>query len=280
MGKDKNKEPMTFVVPGNLKEARGVIDLLTAEIDRNQRQLAGFQWEMGAIAYVFKTPEMTWTQLGKLLNTGSTTAKAYCEGYQWGIENGHAVDPKPGQKINLPVGVKFPPTGHDRPANEYDDQYATEAAKVGVSLGSAKRVGINPSAVEAAVAADPKIAQAAERGIKKRNHAALERLMEAGRKAQAEAEAKGVDVSHHPVEHNASQLSQTGEAMISLGEVADKVVVIRDLVAQAKAELDALIEEQGAVGDSYIVGVLQETGELAIDIGAAVMSFTMSNQEV
>jgi hypothetical protein len=270
-----------FKVPSTVEEAKGVAGTLSKKISKDEQQLNLSRVEMGAIAYAFIEVEgYTPTKLAKQKLpglTGSTTCKAYSEGYKYLLSEGLVPPAVLGEVIELPEDIRFPATGHDRRKNDkYSEQYEVEAEKLGVSAGSVERAALNLRAVEAAAAANPEFAKAAARG---QQRAALEKLAEKGHKLQEELEAEGIDTSYQPAEREPSELEIHADAMVEIGKVADKAFHIRDLVAQAKAELEALVAEQGAVGDSLIVATLQEAGSLATDIATSVFSFTLQDQE-
>lgn len=167
--------------------------------------------------------------------------------------------------------------------SEVAEKYALAAAEAGTTKGMAIRVGSNLKAVAAAITADPKVAEAARKALDKvqqqKAAAALAAFAEQGKELQKQLQAKGIDTTHHPVSHSKSDLVVMGEAMVEIGKLADKVTAIRDLVADAKEQMDELVSSEVSIGDSYIAALLDETSNLAIDIATSVQGIKL-NQEV
>jgi len=166
--------PTKFTIPDTIE---GVAGLLTAR-----------KWEKAAIVYAWTLPQQgrrtsrktagsygieEFAGLGIAGLRSPRSVEAYRAAWVWAIESGWTEPVDPGDEIDLEdlALVDFPPVDNrsqsQRPS-EYDEDYRAEAVRTGAPVGEAKRSGYNKAAVEAAVAADPEVAAAAQRGLNRR----------------------------------------------------------------------------------------------------------------
>jgi hypothetical protein len=270
----KQSIPKSFTIPDTIE---GVSGLLTAR-----------KWEKAAIVYAWTMPQQgtskqnrrsglyTFADFASLEIVGLTNAQtvaSYRNAWVWAIEQGLAPMVEPGDTIDfMDLGtVGFPPTGNAAyPKSPYDDDYAAEAEKVGVSKDAARRSGSNKAGAKAAYKADPEFRRAIQEAEQERSRENYERIIR---------ERAGAGVPRDVIEApggRRSKDSPAANAMDYAVEEVERLEAIRELVRIAQTgkvkmqELSARFSHTG-VGDE--VDLLHEMSGALTDWQWAATSF-------
>lgn len=172
--------------------------------------------------------------------TTRDTVRAYRQAWSWAIEHGHAKHVGPGETVELPRGVDFPPTTttYTHP-HRLDTEYEAAAASAGITKDAVRRVAANKAALTAAIKADPEVEQAAWEAIQEK---------QAGKAAERRKEYGVTCPPTPPTKENRDSLADNGfgdqmdaaieetrrrDSILELLSLSQKV---RDSVASIKAE--------------------------------------------
>lgn len=215
------------------------------------------------------------------------TVRRYWKAWNDAIDSGHAAAVEPGETIVEPAIEWEPFTDATNPnrvgGEDMAERYATEAERLGTTQGSAIRAGSNPKAVAAAILADPKVAEVAEKALRDKRIQDEERRRELIVDGELSSMAAGgsghVDTSD--VEHGGA--FDTGEALAAATRAeAEQRELIHQLQDHAEAYILAArkLHGYGIIGDPYAVGRVKETNRLLVDAVFGVNDLLVENNVI
>lgn len=246
--------------------------------------IRGGSFEIGfRIARHVGTGEVTMGEFAEAAGLAENTIAKYYAAYLWAADDGvvpEIAELSPDSEFDFGALTQEEWAGYYRTAVMNPPPWNPSGRALEPRTGADRHVAkaqaeLTPARIRDAVLSDPKHARAAAEALNARNRLAMERIRATGRKAADKADL----TDWEPAVRDRSELEIAADAMAEIGAIADEVVTIRDLVSEARERLNALVENQGAVGDELIVELLGQVGDLAIDISSTAISMTLDQQE-